>query len=129
MEPRIIGTLFMLFLLFLIPAVIIGNWAKSREIGYWPAFFISLFLTPIIGVIVVAVSSKKENPLAQAVQFYQQAQRHMFKKQYAEAIDKYQDALFEIHNSGANVPQRHKHIKMIEDKLMRAREAQTLSMD
>ncbi|MBR1775311.1 MAG: hypothetical protein IJ759_07290 [Bacteroidales bacterium] len=40
-------------------AFLIGNWGKKRKIGFGWAFVISL-ISPLIGVIVVACSAKKE---------------------------------------------------------------------
>lgn len=109
---------------FAVIGLFIGQWGQKREIGFWPAFLLSLFLSPVVGAIVVAVSKKKEVNLPLSVRYYKQAQRYAFKQQYAEAIDKYQDALFEIHNGKMPEKHRRNQIDLIEGKLASIRKKQ-----
>lgn len=41
-------------------AALIGQLGKSRKIGFGWSFALSLFLTPIIGLIITLLSKKKE---------------------------------------------------------------------
>ena len=49
----------MIFLFWFNFAVVVALMGDSRKIGVWAAFFISIFLSPLIGFIVVLASDKK----------------------------------------------------------------------
>lgn len=51
---------FVIIIGWIILSSIIGNLGKSKTIGYWGAFFVSLFFSPIIGILVVIASSPKK---------------------------------------------------------------------
>jgi len=67
----LIGSLFMLSeisfttriicTLSIVLSLIIGNMGKERKIGFGPAFFISLFLSPVVGIIITANSPRFED--------------------------------------------------------------------
>jgi len=46
------------FLLWLILSILVGAAGKSRNIGFWGGFLLSLFLSPLVGVIGVALSKR-----------------------------------------------------------------------
>ena len=47
------------FLLWVLLAVIIGFMGKNRKFGFWGYVLFSLFLTPLIGILLVLASDKK----------------------------------------------------------------------
>ena len=60
MESFIIGTLSGLFLWFYLwICKLIGNMGQNRKIGYETSYNLSLFLTPIIGLLITLCSSEK----------------------------------------------------------------------
>ena len=81
---------------WLLICALIGQAGGRREIGAWPAFLISAFLTPVIGLIIVAISPRIKHTTAIWRQFYNEAERLSFKDRHSDALDKYQDALFEL---------------------------------
>ena len=49
----------LLFVFLILPlALLVGAWNHSRGNGFWTGFLISLFLSPLIGAIVVALTPK-----------------------------------------------------------------------
>jgi phosphate/sulfate permease len=48
------------FLLWVVFSFIVGIIAAERKIGFWSAFFISLILSPLIGLILTFFSKSKE---------------------------------------------------------------------
>lgn len=48
--------------LFAIVAALVALLGRNREIGYGWSFALCLFLTPIIGVIIILFSKKNGNP-------------------------------------------------------------------
>lgn len=111
-----------LFFWFAIAGIFVGQWGKKREIGFWAAFFITFFLSPIVGVIAVAVSKKKEKIEPLSVRYYNEAQRHVFKEEYAEALGKYQDAYFDIQNREMPETHRTNQSELIQSKMAWVRE-------
>lgn len=57
----------MLFLIFglswLTLSILIGAFGRQRTMGFWGYFFASIVLTPIIGLLLVLVSGRKEESL------------------------------------------------------------------
>ena len=49
----------MLIILWIVFCFVIGAIAKDRKLGFWGGFFISLILSPLIGLIFALVSDKK----------------------------------------------------------------------
>jgi len=81
---------------WLIITIIIGILGADREIGGGKAFFISLFLSPLIGAIFVATSPKmdqKKQLSPKVQQLIASASQKYQKKDYAGAIKEYQDIL------------------------------------
>ena len=71
MEPAIIYFL-------IIASIALGFVGSKRKIGFWKSFFLSLFLTPLIGLVVVLNSKniekeEYENKLLQVQQNQQEA--------------------------------------------------------
>lgn len=60
MESFVIGALSGLFLWFYLwICKLIGNMGQNRKIGYETSYNLSLFLTPIIGLLITLCSSEK----------------------------------------------------------------------
>ena len=57
-------------------AVIIGAFGKEKKIGFWGAFLLSFFFTPLVGILVVIFSKSKAEMEREARSYkIQQAQR------------------------------------------------------
>lgn len=48
-----------MFIAWIVLAFICGGIGSSKQIGFWPSFFLSLLLTPIVGFIVAILSPNK----------------------------------------------------------------------
>ena len=59
MEDSIVYIIMIEAIVLIVFSLIIGNIGSHRQIGFVTAFFLSLFLTPIIGLLCVYSSSKK----------------------------------------------------------------------
>lgn len=55
-----------LFLGWIIFSFVVGFIGSGRKIGFWGAFFISLLLSPLIGLIITLISKSKENEAYEA---------------------------------------------------------------
>lgn len=56
------------FITWVVLAILIGAWGSDRKIGFTGAFLMSLLFSPLIGLIVTAVSkSKKDEALEEAM--------------------------------------------------------------
>ena len=53
------GFFMVIFIVWIILSILIGNMGDKRQIGYWAGVLTSLFFSPIIGYIVVSLSAKK----------------------------------------------------------------------
>ena len=49
----------MVYIIWILLAFLVPNQGGNRTIGYWPSFFISLLLSPLIGILIVLASSRK----------------------------------------------------------------------
>lgn len=47
------------FLLWVLLAIIVGFMGKKRKFGFWGYMLFSLFLSPLIGILLVLASDKK----------------------------------------------------------------------
>jgi len=73
-----------------------GYIGDSRKIGFWPAFLWSLFLSPIIGLIIAFASDKKgpqKNVSPAMLKLVFEGDKLFKNKQFDEAIEKYKAAL------------------------------------
>ncbi len=48
------------WLTWLMAAIVLGLIAKTTKLGFWAGFLISLFLTPIIGLLVILTAKPKK---------------------------------------------------------------------
>lgn len=79
--------------LWIILALVIGGWGGNRKIGFAGAFFISLLFSPVIGLIVTAISAPKDFSQEEADRLNEQAVRLGDEGKYQEAIDMLKKAL------------------------------------
>jgi len=97
MELNIMGA-FVLVVAFFVLALIIANQGGKREIGFFPSFFISLFFTPLIGILIVLASDKKKRGSRQelnesgsifgeAKQFYDSARTDYLGGNFSSAVN------------------------------------------
>lgn len=54
--------MFTVFIISFILSIFVGMAGSHRTIGFWGAFLLSIFLTPIVGIIGVAISSRITKP-------------------------------------------------------------------
>jgi len=83
-------------IIWIILCVVIGLIGKNKKIGFAGAFFLSLLLSPLIGLIIVLVSNPKEpqNQLSPVMTKLINEGDQLFRKhEYNRAIDKYIEAL------------------------------------
>jgi hypothetical protein len=85
-----------LFIVWLWLSFIIGFFGTDKKIGYWGAFTVSLFLSPIIGLLVVLYSNSKTNQAHLHIQNFHLAQRNESQGNKNEAIFYYKQTLIEI---------------------------------
>ena len=86
-----------LIILYLGLCGLAGFLGKDKSIGAGWAFTISLFFSPLVGIIVALVSERpKVYVPSDAQKAWNDAERYEFKERWADAKDKYQDALYEV---------------------------------
>ncbi len=96
-----------------------GFAGSDKKIGYWGTFFLSLILSPLIGLIVALVSAPKTTGTKPSVgghnkgwkHYYEAAQRYEFKEKYVEALDAYQDSLFYLRKISRKLSKKEQAIK------------------
>jgi hypothetical protein len=111
-------------ILYLVFSYWIGVLGRKRRIGFGFAFLLSLFLSPIIGLIIV-LFSKEKIEFDESHKFFvyrELAKKAEFKGQIDQAIDNYMDSLYHLENDYQNLDQnleesRQKYIKEITEKL------------
>lgn len=89
----------MVVVLWIVFSLIIGFAGSDKKIGFGGALFCSLLLSPIIGLIIVLVSSNKENIFEKYNYALDKGKRAEFKEQFELAEDHYGDALYELNNA------------------------------
>ncbi|MEI6049420.1 MAG: hypothetical protein WCS03_11020 [Bacteroidota bacterium] len=111
-------------ILYLVFSYWIGVLGRKRRIGFGLAFLLSLFLSPIIGLIIVLFSKEKIefNESHKFFVYRELAKKAEFKGQIDQAIDNNMDSLYHLENDYQNLDQnleesRQKYIKEITEKL------------
>jgi hypothetical protein len=51
------------FFAWIVLSFVVASLGKNKNIGYWGTFFLSLFLSPLIGLIIALASSELPKPL------------------------------------------------------------------
>jgi hypothetical protein len=107
-----------LFIFWLGLALLVGVVGKDRKIGFGLAFFWSILLSPIIGLVIALLSDKLSETKTQFKHslHFEEAKKHEFKGNIPAAIDKYLDALFHLENDkmSLNKNQELLRLEMIE---------------
>ena len=81
----------------------------EKSLGYWGTFFISLLLSPFIGLIIALVSSPKiGRRVSTSFSNLDLANKSENRGDYKEAWRYYKDALYDIKNAGKA---KDKHVK------------------
>jgi peptidoglycan hydrolase CwlO-like protein len=109
-------------ILWIALSFLMALWGKSKNIGYWGAFFISVILSPIIGFIVVSMSRKKAIFSAKWNKVIKKAEIAEFKGEFEKAIDLYEKTLFHLHKGLEKGDKtfrnsRQKHIDEVKQKI------------
>lgn len=94
-----------ILLLWIVFTFIVGFIGGNRKIGFLAAFLISLFLSPLIGLIVALTSSKKDWAQEESDSFQKQAQKKADQQDYQGAIDIMKQAM-EKKNTDPNLHYR-----------------------
>lgn len=87
-------------------SLLVGLYGKSRTIGFWAAFILSILLSPLVGLIVAACTKRIDTTQYRYKEYYEIAKKEEFKGNLAVAIDKYQDALYYLKNDHNNLPKK-----------------------
>jgi hypothetical protein len=88
---------------------LIAEMGKQRQIGYRSLFWISVFLSPIVGLIVALSSPKISSATPQSVGgdrykvSLDEAKKAAFKGEIEKAISLYQDTLYYLDNDYKNM--------------------------
>ena len=97
------GILIIYFFITIIAAFLIAELGKTRKIGYWSAFFITLLLSPLLGLLFVGFSDRETKESHRYKDSMEQAKKEEFKGNISIAIDKYQDTLYYLKNDYPNL--------------------------
>lgn len=98
------------FIIWVVCCFVIASFGSDRKIGWAGAFFISLFFSPLIGLIVVAISSKKTTKL-QWKTYAESAKKAEYKGEITEAISLYKDAMYHLENDYTNLSNQDEQIR------------------
>jgi len=87
---------FFIIIFWLILCFVVGSLGSNKNIGSTAAFLIALFLSPLIGFIVVLASTDKKKVSVKWKVEYELAKKAEFKGQTEVAIDKYMDTIYHL---------------------------------
>lgn len=84
-------------ILSFILSFIVASQGENRQIGFWPSLFISLLFTPVIGILIVLASDKKQPITKKAIsgevkELYDSARKDYLNGSHSTAIDKLKSA-------------------------------------
>jgi hypothetical protein len=116
---------FTIIFFWLLFALLVGALGKNKNIGFGGAFFLSILLSPLIGLIITLLSDKKKdvNEEHKFLAYKELAKKAEFKGQVDQAIDHYMDSLYHLENDYKNLNNkkfeegRQNHIKFIKEKI------------
>jgi hypothetical protein len=63
MDTATASNLFLFFIIWILLSWAIGNWNVNKGHGFWTGHFVSFFLSPAIGVIIVAATPKGQSAI------------------------------------------------------------------
>jgi uncharacterized membrane protein len=75
-----------IIVLWIIPSLLIGSLGNNRTIGFWGAFLISLFLSPVIGLIVTLISRSNKDVMLQNQMMMNQRQQLLNQQQQTSIL-------------------------------------------
>jgi hypothetical protein len=87
------------FIIWIGLSLVVGKLGEDKNIGFWGSFFVALLLSPLIGGIIVLVSSDKKKTPEDTLPhkaIITEAEKAKFKGDQTKAIDLYLDALFTV---------------------------------
>jgi len=107
----------------------IGSVGSKRKIGWAGAFFISLLLSPLIGLIVVAFSDKNSATKHKWKEYAESAKKSEFKGEISDAISNYMDAIYHLENDYKNLSQKSEETRSerLADLRMKVEELRTVA--
>lgn len=104
----------MIFIAWIGLSFLVGLLGNGKKIGFWGVFFISLLLSPIIGLIVALVSSEKGGIKVTGLSLIiDNAKKAEFRGDKDEALKYYMDAQYHINSKRAIA---NKHMNRFYDK-------------
>jgi hypothetical protein len=98
------------FILWVAFCFVVASFGKDKNIGWGGAFVVSLIFSPLIGLIVVAISSKKVVNL-QWKTYAEAAKKAEYKGEVKEAINLYKDAMYHLENDYSNLSGQDEQIR------------------
>jgi hypothetical protein len=101
---------FLGFILWIVFCFVVASFGKDKNIGWGGAFVVSLIFSPLIGIIVVALSSKKVVNL-QWKTYAETAKKAEYKGETSEAISLYKDAMYHLENDYTNLSNADEQIR------------------
>jgi hypothetical protein len=113
---------FITIVIWIFLALLVASFGSDRKIGFLVSLLISIFLSPIIGLIFVLFSDKKSKISHRFKDPYENAKKEEFKGNTEKAIDLYGDALYYLENDykntvGRDEIERNKLITSIKEKV------------
>lgn len=95
----------MIYIIWIILAILVGILGKDRKIGFGLSFFLSIILSPLIGLIIVLISDKSKKVIKKQKykEFKELAEKEEYKENYKKAIDLYMDALYHLEHDYKSV--------------------------
>ena len=105
--------------IWLVLCLLIASAGGKRKIGWGLSFAASLFLSPLVGLVLVLLSDKKANGPQRWKQYEENARRAELKGNTREAVEGYCDAIYYLENDYPNLSKR--ELEMREKALERLR--------
>lgn len=88
---------FILILVWLLFCFLVASYSKSKSLGYWGGFFLSLILSPLIGFIIAVISSNSAPPYSQRFnRRMKEVEKEEFKSNKQAALDNALDLAFRL---------------------------------
>jgi len=112
-----------IYIAIIIPiSILVGVIGNERKLGFWPAFFWSALLSPLVGFWIAILSDKKEKETYDFVYYKKLAKEAEQHGEITEALDFYTDSLVHLENDYKNLDVkseegRQRHIKAIAEKI------------
>ncbi|WP_162427841.1 hypothetical protein [Pontibacter pudoricolor] len=94
---------FIVFVFWIALCFVVASFGKDKNIGWGGALVVSLLFSPLIGAIVVAISSKKAVTTLQWKVYAEAAKKAEYKGEVKEAISLYKDAMYHLENDYHNL--------------------------